>query len=302
MGAGDWELVGIPYTSAARPGGIADAIRVLRAEGLTERLATLGVADGGDLDLDGPSGERGSSGLLNEPALAELVRATRTRVAQILERGRRPLLVGGDCPVLLGPLAAIRDRRERPGLVMIDGHEDAWPPERSETGEASDSEVAIALGLVLRLPSPLDGLTPLLDTSALAMAGPRDAAEIAEAGVVSIRDRVAAFADPEALRVGGIEDGIGGELAAIDADAVWVHVDLDVLTTAAMPAVDYRQPGGLEWAELDRLAAVALGDPRCRGCSVVIYNPEFDPDRSDARRVVEFLARLVAGLPGRGSR
>jgi len=61
-----------------------------------------------------------------------------------------------------------------------------------------------------------------------------------------------------------------------------------------MPAVDYHQPGGLEWAELDRLAAVALGDPRCRGCSVVIYNPELDPDRSEARRVVEFLSRLVA--------
>ncbi|MET0973155.1 MAG: hypothetical protein ABWY95_07030, partial [Thermoleophilaceae bacterium] len=50
---------------------------------------------------------------------------------------------------------------------------------------------------------------------------------------------------------------------------------------------------------LDRLAAVALGDPRCRGCSVVIYNPELDPDRSDARRVVGFLARLVALPNGR---
>src|SRR3712207_7812793 len=33
-------------------------------------------------------------------------------------RGRRPLLVGGDCPVLLGALAALGGER---GLVMLDG-------------------------------------------------------------------------------------------------------------------------------------------------------------------------------------
>jgi hypothetical protein len=34
-----FELIGIPYSSMAKPGGIADAIRVLREAGLAERIA-----------------------------------------------------------------------------------------------------------------------------------------------------------------------------------------------------------------------------------------------------------------------
>jgi arginase len=294
VGAGDWELVGIPYTSMKRPGGIADAIGVLRESRLGERLTALGVADGGDLPTSGPDGIRGPSGLLNEKPLSKLVVQTRARVSLVHSRGRRPLLVGGDCPVLLGPLAAMRDSGERPGLVMLDGHEDAWPPDRSDTGEASDSEVAIALGLVSPLPEPLAGLTPILDAEAIAMLGPRDLAELEEAGVATMRDRVAFFVDDREARSGPAAELIGAALAAIDADGFWLHVDLDALSEESLPAVDYPQPGGWSWARLDELAAAAARDPACRGVSVVIYNPERDPDRSGAHEVVGFVARLAA--------
>ena len=66
--------------------------------------------------------------------LVTLVEETSARVRAAHERGRAPLLAGGDGPVLLGALAAIGDGA---GLLMLDGHEDAWPPPVSETGEAS---------------------------------------------------------------------------------------------------------------------------------------------------------------------
>jgi arginase len=215
--------------------------------------------------------------------------------------GRVPLLVGADCPVILGCLAAIRDRGERPGLVMVDGHEDAWPPEPSETGEASDSEVAIALGEVDHLPPLLDELMPVLDAGAIAQLGPRDADEIAAAGVASLRDRVAYFVDGEHLHGADVERSMQAALAAVSADGLWIHIDLDVLATDAIAAVDYPQPGGITWDELDRLAAGGLQDPRCRGVSVAIYNPALDPERRDAQRVIDFLARLAAVRPLRPS-
>ena len=284
----------MPYTSMARPGGIAEAIGALRSAGLAERLAGLGVPDTGDMELDAPSGERGPSGLLNEQALAQLVVTTRDLVSAAHGRDRSPLLVGGDCPVLLGALAAIADDEHRHGLVMVDGHEDAWPPELSETGEASDSELGIALGTISdRLPPPLDELAPLVDPDRVALLGPRDAAEIADGGAISVRPDVGFFLDDREVGAGGAAQAISAALAAIDAAPFWLHVDLDVLTTEDFAAVDYPQPAGLAWDELDQLAALALASPACRGASIVIYNPDLDPDRSCAALVVEFVVRSI---------
>jgi arginase len=289
-----WELVGVPYTSMARPGGIATAIDVLRAAGLKERLGAFDVRDAGDMELEPPSGERGPSGLLNEHALGRLVVRTREVVSAAHRRDRLSLLVGGDCPVLLGALAAIADAESAHGLVMIDGHEDAWPPSLSETGEGSDSELGIALGRIRdRLPAPLDELTPLVDPGHVALLGPRDAAEIVEGGATSVRDEVGFFLDDAELRVRGVEESLSAALDAIGGVAFWLHIDLDVLATEDFAAVDYPQPGGLHWEELDQLVAIALASPHCRGASVVIYNPDLDPDRSGAARVVDFVARAL---------
>jgi arginase len=290
------ELIGVPYTSAAAPGGIATAIGVLREAGLVESLRrSADVRDGGDLELPEGSGVRGASGLLNERALGWLVTSTRDAVANALRGGRLPLLVGGDCPVLLGALAAGRDADREPGLLLVDGHEDAWPPERSETGEASDSEVAIALGRVPGLPGPLDGLVPLLTPEVIAMLGPRDRRELDEAGVESLDGAIALFRDDGAVRAIGAAESAREALAALAAasSSFWLHVDLDVLGTKEFPAADYLQLGGLAWEELLDIAAPALADQHCLGCSVVIYNPELDPERTAAARIVRFAADVV---------
>jgi hypothetical protein len=44
--------------------------------------------------------------------------------------------------------------------------------------------------------------------------------------------------------------------------AFWLHIDLDVLATDELAAVDYRQPGGLTWQELRQIAVAALPDAR----------------------------------------
>jgi arginase len=292
------ELIGVPYSSASKPGGIATAIGVLREAGLAESLSSRGdVRDGGDLELLKGSGVRGPSGMLNEQALGRLVSATREAAAQALHRGRVPLLVGGDCPVLLGALAAGYDAHRNPGLLLVDGHEDAWPPRRSETGEGSDSEVAIALGRVAGLPAPLDKLAPLLTAQAVAMLGPRDLRELDANGVESLDGAVTLFRDDVAVRASGVRASADEAIAKLAraSDSFWLHIDLDVLRTDDFPAADYLQPGGLTWKELLEIAAPALTNPRCFGCSVVIYNPDLDPERTSAARVVRFVSDLVGG-------
>lgn len=289
-------LIGVPYTSMAKPGGIADAIRVLRGRGLARRLGEAGVEDWGDLDLPRPDGVRGPSGLLNEIALVRLVEATSAVVRTVDQRGIVPLLVGGDCPVILGALAGLGPDT---GLVMVDGHEDAWPPEISPTGEASDSEVAIALGRVKTpLPVALKQQLPLVDPAHLALLGPRDSAEIAEGGATSIAREVAFFRDGDALAREGAR-ALTAAVEAVGTNRFWLHVDFDVLSTAEFPAVDYRQEGGISMSTLSSIAARALGDVRCAGASFVIYNPDLDPDRACAERLVHFLAVVIARVNSR---
>ena len=289
-----WRLVGVPYTSMRLPGGIARGIDILRSRGLAARLGALGIVDFGDLRLQNPDGVRGASGLLNEAALVELVEATREATLSARNDGDRLLMVGGDCPVMLGALAALRDHSAaRVGLLMLDGHEDGWLPSQSPTGEASDSELAIALGLVSDgLPAPLDQLVPLLEPADVALIGPRDRGEIDAERGRSLRDHVGLFLSAE--ETARAEDPGAAALRELEVSGFWLHVDLDVLATDAFDAADYLQPGGLTWSELDAIADIAIADPRCKGASVVIYNPELDPDRQAADHVVEFVCRLMA--------
>jgi arginase len=287
-------LVGVPYSSTGRPGGIASAIDVLRVSGLAERLwATARVRDRGDLTPAAPTQQRAASGLLDEPGLAVLVRRTACAVTAARSEGLRPLLVGGDCPVLLGALVALRELDGRAGLLMADGHEDAWPPRQSPTGEASDSELGIALGHFDDLPHDLAAIDGVLEPSAVALIGPRDRQELDASGVPSLAATLSTFTAaahvpdrPAAL--------VRRATTGLDAPAWWLHIDLDVLRAEDFPAVDYQQPGGLTWNQLTELAVTAWLAPGCAGASLAIYNPDLDPDRSSARRLIEFLCDLAA--------
>jgi arginase len=73
----------------------------------------------------------------------------------------------------------------------------------------------------------------------------------------------------------------------------WIHLDVDVLDDAIMPAVDYRLPGGLGWDELTAVLRVAVASDRAAGLDVTIFNPTLDADGRIASALVD---ALVAGL------
>jgi len=51
--------------------------------------------------------------------------------------------------------------------------------------------------------------------------------------------------------------------------------------------------GGLTWQQLTEAGVPAVHSGGCAGRSVSVYNPDLDPDRSAARRIVEFVARIA---------
>lgn len=301
-------LIGVPTNSAGREDGVARAPRALRRAGLVDGLRRVGdVDDEGDVTFSRPTSERDPvSGVIAVASQASMIRSVRTVVRRVLRRGRFPLVVGGDCPVLLGCLAGSIEV-QRTGLVFIDGHEDAYPPHQSPTGEAADMELGFALGREApNLIRDAIGRTTLIESSQVCLLGPRDKEVLLRAGTRSLGDGRMIFYDGGALRKGTIEDmatrAIRGLIPTVK--KLWLHVDLDVLSTRSLPAVDYPQPGGLSWDELERLTASILSSGNVVGMDVTIYNPDLDPDNRSARRIARYvetamgLAASSPAIPG----
>jgi arginase len=284
-------LLGVPTNSSGRIDGVARGPTVLREHDLVDAIrGHADVRDYGDVALPSSSSERDAETHIIDPhGLGEMVARVRDTVALILDDGNLPLVIGGDCPLLLGCLAAA-DRRDRLGLLFVDGHEDAYLPEQSSTGEAADMELAFALGIAdTSWSSELSHLLPLVQPADVRILGARDADILRAEGVPSLGDSIE-LAD--GTRLAADPEGIVESASASLPDPWWFHLDLDVLSTDALPAVDYPQRGGLGWEELATVATTALmAQPR--GWDVTIYNPDLDPERIHARRIVAFIASVV---------
>ena len=289
----DVVLIGVPTNSSGTAEGVARAPGVLRQRSLTAALAGRpGFTDAGDLALAAPRARRGPSGLLAEDALIVMIGQVRDAVRAAREGGRFPLLIGGDCPVILGALAALQAEAGEPGLLFVDGHEDAWPPRASPTGEAADCELGLALRLFDGDLAPgLRAVLPRIQAGNVIAAGPRDGGELAAAGVPTLAGRLRALIRPAELAA------VGG--AATLPAPWWLHTDLDVLATTELAAVDYPQPGGLTWPQLGELTSAALATPGCAGWSVCIYNPDLDPGLAGADAIISYLGQAIAAADRR---
>jgi arginase len=289
-------VIGVPYTSSGRTDGEARAPSVVRAAGLLDALAVESdVVDYGDVPVPSATSDRDpETGIIAPAALAGMIDTVSSSVRRALDEPRLPLVIGGECPLLLGCLEAARAEFGRIGLLFVDGHEDAWTPQQSTTGEAADVELGFVLGLTHATGMPdLEARLPLVQLEDTVVLGPRDGMELVEAGVPSLAEAVA-FLDDIQLRNGDLDTTartLAGRLHARPGHW-WFHLDLDVLSTEAMPAVRYPQPGGLDWSDLTVLTAATLQTPGIVGWDITIYNPDLDADGRGAARIVSFVGEM----------
>ena len=174
--------------------------------------------------------------------------------------------------------------------------------EASTTGEAANMEVAFLLGLTgQRAPEPLRSHAGVLRPEAIAMLGMRDALYRREIAVPTIADRVRVRTAAD-LHEDPAEGGLraAGQVTS-QAPGWWLHIDLDVLDrqefSACGAASDDAMPGGLSWPELAAIASSALQAGGACGWSLGVYNPDLDPQRRAAERIVNFIADVTSGSP-----
>lgn len=268
--------------------GVEHLGEVLVEHGLAQQLdAQFGPI----VDAPPYSAERShESGLLNAEGLADVARRQAVAVGLALDRGGFPLVLGGDDSTLFGSVLALR-RRGRYGLVFLDAHIDFYPPEQSPSGEASDSDLYLALGFGPKLIADLDARGPLVRGADTVVIGHRDEAEQADTGQ-QLRATDAVIMSLRDVRERGTHQIAQGALAHMRETGVagfLIHIDADVLDDELMPAVDYRVPGGLTQAEFAELVGSLLADELAIGLEVTIYNPLLDSSRAAGRNLTACL-------------
>jgi arginase len=98
-------------------------------------------------------------------------------VAAVLDEEEFPVVLGGDCSILLGTMLSLR-RRGRYGLLYIDGDADFYQPEASPLrGAAPASDLAFATGRGPHIVCDLEHRGPLVRDADVAVFACRDAAD-----------------------------------------------------------------------------------------------------------------------------
>jgi len=261
--------------------GLADELRARRAGRVEPQASYDTVRDPVTLTL-------------NTHGIAEYSVELANSVADVVGRGEFPILLGGDCLILLGSSLALR-RRGRYGLLFLDGHADFYQPEANPNGEAASMDLAFATGRGPDLLTNLEGLRPLVHDEDVVVFGFRDAEEQRQYGSQPLPPQMLSM-DLQEVRRLGIARAAHRAVEHLT-HPFFIHLDADVVSDDLMPAVDYRIPDGLNWDELRTVLEIALGSGRAVGIEITIYNPALDESGASGRELSRTLVQALKQGP-----
>ena len=165
----------------------------------------------------------------------------------------------GDCVLTLGVLAGLQRRGLEPNLIWLDAHADFNTWETTPSGFLGGMPLAMAVGLGEQTIVRAAGLRPI-SAGRIVLADGRDldpGEDLAVAG--SGVHRV----DVERLLAVPLPPG-----------PLYVHLDVDVVDPAEMPAVSYRAPGGPSSAAVRGAVTRLASTGQIAAFSVTLWEPE----------------------------
>ncbi len=283
--------LGLTYLSPNHEPGTRYAPDALRHHNLLNRI---GAKNGGVVEAPPYSfAELGMERVRNLEGLVAYTSMLAFAVGQALDSGDFPLVLGGDCSILLGTTLALR-QRGRYGLFYLDGHLDLQTGQTSRTGGAAGMDLALVTGEGVESLTTWNGLTPLVRSEDIVAFGQRDADEVAENKERLVESDIT-FVPLAQARHLGIEAAVQGALNVLASnalDGIWLHCDVDVLDSTLMPAVDSPQPDGLTYQELSQVLSIVVAHPLCVGMQFTIFDPDLDPTGQYAEDLVTMLTNV----------
>jgi len=287
------EIIGTPFNGLGTPSDRENPPEGLRRAGLASMLKDSGhfVTDSGDLegfecqDIRDPK-----TGINDFDLWLGLSKRVSETVGSIIDQQSFPLVLGGDCRMLVGMIAAVAQRRKNVGLVFIDGHADFHTAETSPTGDPADMELAVLTGRGPEQLTHFGGRYPMLADRDVVVYGIRAWDYVADSAIKVYDSRMLTEIGIEQAVKEGLESFARRNLAA------WLHFDVDVLDPEVMPVM-FPEPGGLTFEETGKLLSLVWKSVRIEGLSVACYHPRLDTDGKAGRELASVIAEVMASLP-----
>lgn len=227
--------------------------------------------------------ERTATAGSESAAIVEVDRAVAAAVSRARTAGRRPLVLAGNCHTALGTLAGLGDPEI--GVVWLDSHGDFNTPETTPSGFFDGMPLAVATGRGYEELRARIGLDPPIPDEHVLLMGvraldPGERANLESSGVEVVRADAAAQAEAAIERL------------ASRVQAIYLHLDIDVVDPSEAPGVGFPAPGGLRPQRVEEIVRVAARRFPIRAAALTA----FDPDRDEGDRTLRLGLRLLETL------
>jgi len=184
----------------------------------------------------------------------------------------------------------------RVGLVWMDAHGDFNTPETSLSGMTGGMPVAVSTGLCLHHIRRAAGLEPPLPMSYVTMVGLRDI-DPAEQYLID-KHRLNQITVEDIRTHSPVINQEIERLAALT-DLIYVHIDLDVITSEEMPGHSTPAPEGPTADELARTVEAMFRHPKVTGLGLASYPGEKDVDDIGLRSTLKQVEGAIKGIKSR---
>jgi arginase len=288
-------LIGAPSSAAAFQPGSEKAPAALRAAGIVERLKSAGfeVTDYGDCVLRLFADDEEHRRARNLPAIVAGLNDLKVHAEVAIKSGALVLVLGGDCAQSIGLLTGARRYYKHINLLWFDRDADLNTPASTPSGRIDGMVVAHIIGRGAPELVRFWGETPLVREP-----------DVTLFGITRLDPPEQEFLEKSPLRhitaeqiaAKGAATAANEALTHLHADTreFVLHLDLDVIAQEELSAVNVPASGGLSLDDVRASLKEFANHKNLLGLDIAQYNPDKDPDGSNAKKIVDLLVETLS--------
>lgn len=287
-------VIGVPMDLGADRRGVDMGPSAIRYANLKNKLQNIGyeVEDIGNLFV--PTPESYHVGDANLKYLREIVSVNEElakTVAGVVERGRFPLVLGGDHSIAIGTIAGVVRHQKKTGVIWFDAHGDLNTAETSPSGNIHGMPLAASIGFGHPDLTGCGGEGRKISPENVVIIGARS---LDEGEKTIIREHgITVFTMHEIDRMGMakvVEEAL--KIVTDGTDGVHLSLDLDSIDPNEAPGVGTPVAGGVTYRESHLALEIIAQADVLTSAEFVEVNPILDVENKTAKVAVALIGSV----------